>query len=65
MNKRIVSKYDVCGGEVCVKGTRIPVRVILAHLAAGDSEAEILRQFPKLSKGDIKACLKYAASIAS
>ncbi len=34
MNERIVSNPQVCGGEPCIKGTRIPVHVILSHIAA-------------------------------
>lgn len=36
MNKRIISDTNICGGEPCIKGTRIPVHIILSHLAAGD-----------------------------
>ena len=36
MNERITSDPKVCGGEPCVKGTRIPVRIILSHIASGE-----------------------------
>ncbi|MBK8872178.1 MAG: DUF433 domain-containing protein [Elusimicrobia bacterium] len=62
---RVVSDPAVCAGEPCIRGTRIPVRVILSHLAAGETEAEILRQFPRAVSLDIKACLEYAAFLAS
>jgi uncharacterized protein (DUF433 family) len=65
MNPRIVSDPNVCGGEPSVKGTRIPVHVILSHLAAGDSYEAILRNFPRLTADDIKACLEYAAYLAT
>lgn len=65
MNKKISVDPNVCGGEPCVKGTRVPVHVVLSHLAAGDSAEVILRNFPGLSPGDIRACLEYAAYLAS
>lgn len=65
MNERIVSDRNICGGEPCVKGTRIPVRVILSHLAAGDSIEQILRDFPTLTEADIRACLEFASYLAT
>jgi uncharacterized protein (DUF433 family) len=65
MNERIVSDVNICGGEPCIKGTRVPVRVVLSHLAAGETHAEILRQFPKLGEEDVRASLEYAAFLAS
>lgn len=62
--ERIVSDIKVCGGEPCVLGTRIPVRVVLSHLAAGESTEEIIRNFPKLRLEDIRACLEYDSYLA-
>ncbi|MEW6357884.1 MAG: DUF433 domain-containing protein [Planctomycetota bacterium] len=65
MNERIVCDPNICGGEACIKGTRIPVRVILSHLAAGDDYGTILKDFPRITEEDIRACLEYAAFLAS
>ena len=65
MSERIISDVNICGGEPCVKGTRIPVRVVLSHLAAGDTVEQILRNFPNLSEADIRACLEYASYLAT
>ena len=65
MNDRISVDPAVCGGEPCVRGTRVPVHVVLSHLAAGDSEGDILANFPSLACKDIKACLEYAAYLAT
>lgn len=65
MKTRIVSDYSICGGEACIKGTRIPVYVILSHLAAGDDYDTILKNFPVLKAKDIVACLEYAAYLAT
>ena len=65
MSDRIISDMKICGGEPCVKGTRIPVRVVLSHLAAGDTAEQLLRDFPNLSEADIRACLEYASYLAT
>ena len=65
MNERIISDPQICGGEPCIKGTRIPVHVILSHLAAGDDYEIILKQFPRISKEDISACLEFASYLAT
>jgi uncharacterized protein (DUF433 family) len=65
MNPRIISDPAICGGEACVKGTRIPVHVILSHLASGEDYATILKNFPRLTKKDIQACLEYASFLAT
>ena len=62
---QVVSDPQVCGGDPCIKGTRIPVHVILSHLAAGDSEDTLLEQFPRLTARDIRACLEYAAYLTT
>ena len=65
MTDRIDSDVNICGGEPCVKGTRIPVRVVLSHLAAGDRVEDLLKDFPKLTEADIRACLEYASYLAT
>ena len=61
MAQRIVIDPQVCGGRPVVAGTRMRVADVLAMLADGVSEAEILADFPYLSAPDIRACLAYAA----
>ncbi len=60
MNNKIISDPNICGGEYCIKGTRIPVNVILGHLAAGETYEEVLKNFPSISVKDIYACLDFA-----
>ncbi len=64
MNERITINADICHGQACVKGTRIPVHQILHMLANGDSIEELLSEYPSLTREDILACLDYAASLA-
>lgn len=65
MNERIVSDLSVCGGEPCIKGTRIPVKVVLSHLAAGEPVADVVRNLPPLQEADVRACLEYASYLAA
>ncbi|MDZ4708543.1 MAG: DUF433 domain-containing protein [Saprospiraceae bacterium] len=48
-------------GKPCIKGTRISVGDILGWLASGQTQDEILRDFPLLKAEHIKAALTYAA----
>ncbi len=65
MNPRIVADPNICGGEPCIKGTRVPVHIVLSHLAAGEDYEAILKHFPRLTKEDILACLEYASFLAT
>ena len=47
-----------------IKGTRIPVSLIFGHLAAGDSDTQILEAYPDLTKEHIAACLDFARDLA-
>jgi uncharacterized protein (DUF433 family) len=62
--ERIASDPSICHGKVCIKGTRIMVSVVLDNLAAGVSNAEILKSYPSLSELDLKAAISYAAELA-
>ncbi len=54
----------VVHGKACIRGTRIPVAVVLANLADGLSAAEILDSYPTLTAAGIQAALAYAADLA-
>lgn len=51
-------------GQPCMRGTRIPVHVILDNLAAGVDEADILAEYPTLTPDHIRAALAFAADLA-
>ena len=55
----IVSTPDVLRGKPRIKGTRIPVSLILGYLAEGKTFGEIIEEFPDLTKEHITACLVY------
>jgi uncharacterized protein (DUF433 family) len=55
---------EICGGQVCARGTRIPVTVILDNLAEGAKRDEMLRSYSTLRPEHIDAALAYAAELA-
>lgn len=59
---RITLEPGKRGGRPCIRGLRITVYDVLAMLASGISEAEILEDFPELEAEDVRACLAYAAN---
>jgi len=61
---RISADPSVCHGKPCIRGTRIMVSVILDYLTAEEPVEEILRQYPSLTRDDIRAAVAYAAWLA-
>ena len=59
----IVSTPDVLKGKPRIKGTRIPVSLILGYLAAGKTAEDIINEFPDLTKEQVTACLEYARDL--
>lgn len=57
----ISSDPGILFGKPVIKGTRIPVDLILEKLAAGDSFGDLLQAYPKITKVDLIACLLFAA----
>ena len=60
---RISIDPNICHGQACVKGTRIPVHQLVRMLANGDSVEDLLHEYPSLTKDDILASLDYAADL--
>jgi len=61
---RISINPNICHGQACVSGTRIPVDQVVHMLANGDTVDDLLIEYPSLSREDIMACLEYAAELA-
>ena len=61
---RIVRDPQTSGGEPVIRGTRVPVRTILASLAEGDRTEAILKDFPTLTEEDVRAVIAFAAASA-
>jgi uncharacterized protein (DUF433 family) len=61
MKDRIELNHDVMLGKAVIRGTRIPVELILRKLGEGLAEEQILDAYPRLTRDDIQAALLYAA----
>jgi len=55
---------QICGGQPTIKGTRVPIKTILASLAHGDTIQEILEAFPTIKEKDVRAVIAFAAASA-
>ncbi len=63
--ERIEVDVRKLGGKPVIKGTRIPVYLILEMLANGMSIEDILKEYPELSEEDVKGAIRYASKILS
>ena len=59
--ERIVIEPEILAGKPVIRGTRLSVEFVLELLAAGQSEADILANYPGLTRDDVLACLAYAS----
>jgi uncharacterized protein (DUF433 family) len=59
--ERVAVETDLHHGDPCIKGTRIPVAMIVGSLADGMTYDQIRQAFPQLTDDDIAAALGYAA----
>ena len=62
--ERVVIDPEILAGKPIIRGTRLAVEFILGLLAAGQSETEILDNYPGLTREDVLACLAYASYLA-
>ena len=60
---RIVRNPEILVGKPVVKGTRIPVEVVLEYLAHNPDFAELFADYPRLTMDDVQACLAYAQAL--
>jgi len=60
-HERVEINPDVMGGKPVVRGTRIPVKLVLRKLGAGMSPESILADHPRLTRDDIRAAQAFAA----
>ena len=65
IREHLVADAAVCGGQVCVKGTRIPASLILGAMAGGDTIDDLLRGYPSLTREDVSAVLAYGSRLAT
>jgi uncharacterized protein (DUF433 family) len=58
---RITKTADVCGGDACIRGSRIPVWALVNYRRLAGGEADILLAYPSLTPADLEAAWEYAA----
>ena len=61
---RVSTDPAICHWQVCIRGTRIPVSVVLDNLAASLTPEQIVKSYPSSSREDILAAVAYAAELA-
>jgi uncharacterized protein (DUF433 family) len=59
---RISIDHRIMGGVPCIRGTRIPLAMIVRMIANGTSVATLLEEYPQLTEGDIREALHFAAA---
>jgi uncharacterized protein (DUF433 family) len=62
---RIVQDPAIMVGKPVVRGTRIPVELVLHHLAENPDLDELFAAYPRLTLEDVKACLAYAQALVA
>lgn len=65
MNQHIEIDAKVMQGKPVIRGTRIPVELLLRKLAEGATTDDLLDAYPRLTIENIRSCLAYAASVVS
>jgi len=60
----IASDPEILRGKLRIKGTRIPVSLVLGYLAAAATPESIIAEYPDLTREQIAACLDYARDLA-
>ena len=63
--ERIVVDPAIHQGDPCIKGSRVPVSIIVGSIADGDTFEQLIEAWPQLTADDIKAALKFAAEAVS
>lgn len=65
LRERIVVNPRILVGKPIVRGTRIPVEIVLAHLALDIDVESLFADYPRLTLDDVRACLTYAAGLVA
>ena len=63
LDGKITIDPDLCNGKPTIRGKRITVQTIVEFLSMGETEEEILKQYPSLEKNDIHSCLVFASKL--
>jgi len=61
--ERISSDPEICHGKPCIRGTRIPVYLLVSLVAEGEEPESIINDYPSVTHDDIKTAVRYAAKL--
>ena len=61
--EHIIVDPNIHHGDPCIRGTRVPVTIIVGSLADDMMSEEIIERYPQLTSDDIRAALAYAAEV--
>jgi uncharacterized protein (DUF433 family) len=64
-HERIEVNPKVMFGKPVIKGTRVPVELLLRKLGEGDSQDDLLQAYPRLTIEDLRAAVAYAADVVA
>lgn len=64
LSEFIIRNTKICNGAPVFRGTRVPLRTVLASLADGDDEESILKEFPTLTREHVRSAIAFAAASA-
>jgi uncharacterized protein (DUF433 family) len=59
----VVIDPEIHHGEPCIKGTRVPVAIIVGSIADGMTIDEVIKEYPQLACESVRAALSYAADV--
>ena len=59
----VVIDSEIHHGEPCIKGTRVPVAVIVGSIADGMTIEDVIKEYPQLEQESVRAALSYAADV--
>lgn len=62
---RIETNSNILAGKPVIRGTRIPVSLVLNLLAHGYSVSRVVEAYPQLTPEDVQAAMVFAASLAN
>jgi len=60
---RIIVDPNILAGKPVIKGTRVPIYLIIELIAAGMNIKDVLKEYPELKEDDVKAALLYASKL--
>ena len=65
LSDRISFDPAICHGKPVVRGTRVLVANVVGAVAAGQSNQQVLEDYPSITEPDIRACLEFAGSLTA